>query len=74
MTTFTNAQLAALDAAIGSGQLRVKYDGKEVEYRSIGELMQARTFVHGQLVATGLLAPPRGSNRGPSSLATFSRD
>lgn len=74
MTTFTTTQLAALDAAIASGQMRVKYDGKEVEYRSIGELMQARAFVHAQLVAAGLLAPQRTSNRGPSSLATFSRD
>jgi hypothetical protein len=74
MTTFTTNQLAALDAAIASGQLKVKYDGKEVEYRSVGELLKARGFVYSQLVDAGMMSPPRLSNRGPASLAAFSRD
>jgi roadblock/LC7 domain-containing protein len=71
---FTTNPLSAIDAAIASGQVKVKYDGKEVEYRSMAELKQARSFIVAQLTEAGLMAPSRLSNRGPASLATFSRD
>lgn len=38
---YTQAQLAAARAALASGALRVTYDGKTVEYRSISELKEA---------------------------------
>ena len=38
---YTEAQLTALQAALGSGHLRVTYDGQTVEYRSITELERA---------------------------------
>lgn len=71
---FTLSQLNALDAAIASGQLSVNYDGKSITYRSIGELMKARDLVRSELIATGQLSTSPLSNRGPASLASFSRD
>ena len=44
-SAYTHAQLAALDAAIASGELTVKYDGREVTYRSIDQLLLAREFI-----------------------------
>jgi hypothetical protein len=71
---FTLTQLNALDAAIASGQLSVNYDGKSITYRSIGELIKARDLVRSELMATGQLSASPLSNRGPASLASFSRD
>ncbi len=71
---FTLNQLNALEAALASGQLSVNYDGKSVTYRSVGDLMQARNLIRGELIAAGLLSASSLSNRGPASLATFSRD
>ncbi|XYJ11805.1 phage head-tail joining protein [Telluria sp. B2] len=71
---FSLTQLNALEAAIASGQLSVNYDGKSVTYRSVGELMQARDIVRSELIASGQLRASPLSNRGPASLATFSRD
>ena len=42
--SFSQAQLDALDAAIASGTLRVSYDGKEITYRSMDELMRVRSL------------------------------
>lgn len=71
---FTLTQLAALESALASGQLKVAYDGKQVEYRSVGDLAQAIAYVRGELVASGQLAERPLSNRGPAALAVFSRD
>ena len=43
--SYTQTQLDALDAAMASGALRVTYDGKTTEYRSIDELVRARAIV-----------------------------
>jgi hypothetical protein len=71
---FTLTQLNAIEAAIASGQLSVNYGGKSVTYRSFTDLRQARDLIRSDLIASGQLAPPPLSNRGPASLATFSRD
>lgn len=71
---FTTTQLNAIDAALASGQLEVEYDGKRVKYRTVDELIKARNIVRGELIASGVLADNRNSNRGPSALAVFSRD
>jgi hypothetical protein len=43
---FTTSDLTAIESAIASGELTVRYaDGKEVTYRSIGELMKARDLI-----------------------------
>lgn len=44
------AQLAALDAAIASGALRVSYDGKSVEYRSLDEMLRVRADLASAIV------------------------
>lgn len=71
---FTLNQLNALDNALASGQLKVEYDGKKVEYRSIDELIKARNVVRAELVATGVISERPLSNRGPASVAVFTRD
>jgi hypothetical protein len=71
---FTLSQLNALEAALASGQLSVNYDGKSVTYRSVSDLMAARNLIRGELLASGQLSASPLSNRGPASLATFSRD
>lgn len=71
---FTLTQLAAMEAAIASGEASVAYDGKRVEYRSIDDLLKAMEVVRSALIASGQLAPPPLSNRGPATLAVFSRD
>lgn len=45
MSSFTQAQLDALDAMIASGVLESEYDGKRLRYRSMVELIQARDRV-----------------------------
>ncbi|AEI76543.1 hypothetical protein CNE_1c11880 [Cupriavidus necator N-1] len=71
---FTLSQLEALEQAIASGELSVKYDGKEVTYRSMDDLTKAYNMVRGSLLATGQLTESSRTNRGPSSLAYFTRD
>lgn len=51
-TPYTQATLDALDEAIASGHLRVKYADKEVQYRSMDELLRARAHVAKQLGQT----------------------
>jgi hypothetical protein len=71
---FTLTQLSAIEAALASGELKVKYDGKEIEYRSVGDLLKVRNLARSELVAAGQLTDTTLSNRGPASLAVFSRD
>jgi hypothetical protein len=66
---YTTTQLAALQAALASGELSVEYDGKKVGYRSVAELERAISVVQGALEAGGTLAStPR------RSVAAYSRD
>jgi hypothetical protein len=46
---FTTADLTRLDRAIVSNTLKVVVDGHEVQYRSMDELLKARTFVAEQI-------------------------
>ena len=39
---WTSEQLVALEKAIAQGALRVRYSDKEVQYRSLSEMMQLR--------------------------------
>lgn len=71
MAGFTVDQLTALEAAIGSGELVVRYGDKTVEYRSIAELMRARDAVRTSLVDAGLLAA--STTRGSHTYAAFAR-
>ena len=46
---FTEAGLAAIEEAIAGGYLRVKYDDKEVWYRSQKELLEVRDLIRSKL-------------------------
>ena len=47
--TYTTAQRDALKKAIASGVLRLSYDGKSVEYRSMADLKSALNEVEAAL-------------------------
>lgn len=49
---YTQAQLQALTQAYASGTLRVSYDGKSVEYRSLNELKSILDEVSAALSGT----------------------
>ena len=49
MSTFTTADLAAIDAAIASGEMRVSVNGRTVEYRSVADLERARSIIKAEL-------------------------
>lgn len=51
---FTTEQLAALEQAISQGALRVRYSDKEVQYRSLSEMLQLRDQIRQEL---GLVKP-----------------
>jgi hypothetical protein len=68
---FIPSDLDALDKAIKSSRSKVKYADKEVEYRSMDEMFQARNFIMDELERTGQLAQQRKSQ---TSYASFSRD
>ncbi|EYC51707.1 hypothetical protein AZ34_11900 [Hylemonella gracilis str. Niagara R] len=72
MPGFTVTQLEAIERAIASGTLKVRYDGKEVQYHSMTDLMSARVVIREELLATGLLADV--ATRGRATLTEFSRD
>lgn len=62
MPGFTVTQLEAIESAIASGELTVRYDGKEVTYRSMDDLIKARDVIKGELVAAGTITgTPRRS-------------
>lgn len=48
---FTTSDLDAINAAIASGELTVKHNGREVTYRSLGDLMQAKRTIEAELNA-----------------------
>lgn len=60
-TTWTDADLVALDGAIATGALKVRYaDGREVTYRSLADLRSIRDEVKAALdAAFAAMAKPR---------------
>lgn len=67
---FTTQDLAAIDAAIASGELSIRSaDGKTVTYRSMDELLKARAVMQADLAAASA-ATPRAYPR--HQLADFS--
>lgn len=51
MSSFTQAQLDALEAMIAGGVLESEYDGRRIKYRSMVELIRARDTVKAGLTA-----------------------
>ncbi len=56
---WTQTQLDALDVAIVSGSLRVRYSDREVMYRSLDEMIRIRDLMRADL---GLLGDNGGRN------------
>lgn len=50
---WTTQQLTAIEEALAAGTTRVKYGDKEVEYRSLNELLRLRDMIRREL---GLVA------------------
>lgn len=48
-SAFTVERLEALEAAIAEGVRRVKYSDKEIEYRSIDEMLKVRNLMREKL-------------------------
>jgi|YelNatPaOPRAMG01_1025707.scaffolds.fasta_scaffold103823_2 hypothetical protein len=48
---YTQSQLEALEAALASGTLRVSFEGRSLEYRSVDELKKAIGEVRAGLAA-----------------------
>jgi hypothetical protein len=74
---YTLNQYNGICAAIASGELRVRYDGKEVEYRSVADLLKAKQQIESELIATGQLQPPTvsgGVARGGTTYASYDPD
>lgn len=57
---FTPQDLAAIDAAIASGELTIRANGREVTYRSLTELFKARETIAGALSAQTTPTRPAG--------------
>jgi hypothetical protein len=74
MAGFTVTQLEAIEKAIASGTLKVRYDGKEIQYQDLPSLMNARNMIRDELIANGALQSTGATKRGMSSLTEFSRD
>lgn len=72
MAGFTISQLEALERAITSGTLKVRYDGKEVQYQSLDEMMRARKVIREELTEMGLVAGSVG--HGGTTVGVFYRD
>lgn len=72
MAGFTVTQLDAIEKAIASGTLKVRYDGKEIQYQDLPSLMNARKLIREELIESGMLQPAR--RQGQSTVTQFSRD
>lgn len=53
--SFTVDQLTAIESAIASGELKVAFNGKEIVYRSMNDLIQARNTIKAALQQAGSL-------------------
>jgi hypothetical protein len=66
--SWTTTDLTAIETAIASGELRVKFSDREVQYRSIDELLKARDVIK------GVLSPSSTSGATSCTLASFTKD
>lgn len=57
---FTPQDLAAIDAAIASGELTISTNGRTVTYRSMSDLLKAREAIAGALAAQTSVSRPAG--------------
>lgn len=57
--SFTTTQLDAIETAIASGELKVAFDGREVIYRSMDDLIKARNTISAALQSAGTVTRKR---------------
>jgi len=69
---FTQTQLDALDAALAEGVRRVKYQDKEVEYRSLRDMLALREIMADCLSAANLADEAASSGRSRRAIGIFS--
>ena len=55
---YTTTQLAAIEAAIATGELTVEIDNRRVTYRSISDLLKAKREIEAGLSAAATIATP----------------
>ena len=68
-TTWTAADLTAVESALASGELSVRFENRSVQYRSIDELLKIRDVIKNAVAVSG------GSSAGiRSTYATFYKD
>lgn len=48
---YTSTDLDAINAAIASGELTVKHNGREVTYRSMDDLLKAKRTIESELAS-----------------------
>lgn len=48
---FSTTDLDAINSAIASGELTVKIDGREITYRSMADLLKAKSTISSELAA-----------------------
>ena len=65
-----SARIAALEEALGSGELTIKVEGKETTYRNAGEIITAIRFLEGRSSSGAATTSPAFG----STLATFGAD
>lgn len=63
--SFTSADLSAIHAAIASGELTVSVQGRTVTYRSMDDLLKAKTTIE------STLASQRATGRSRTGYFTF---
>lgn len=73
MASFTTSDLAAINAAIASGELTIRAaDGKLVTLRSLSDLMQARQAIMAEIASTS--TPTAARRFGPRVLLADFRE
>jgi hypothetical protein len=61
VVAFVQSDLDAINAAIASGELRVAFKDRSVEYRSLDELLKAKALIAAELAGTNAVSTlPRG--------------
>jgi hypothetical protein len=62
-TSWTQDDIAALEAAIKGGTLRVRFGDREVQYQSMGEMLKLLQYMHpGRDPRARSLEPPLGAH------------
>lgn len=65
MGSFSTADLDRIKRAIASGALVVRFDdGRQVTYRSMEELLQARAIIEAELAPAGPVRKVMGHSKG----------